>query len=343
VQAETLYKDAQAKISDAEEIRSGDGDIASMRQEAADGLDNLAGVARLSSLPIYLFESDTALISIVVDEGQLGNIYVLDAQNNRVYRISTDEFFQDMLAEPEAILSGEQIVGSFVVGPLVDMMWRPGGNQVTRDGLAILDERGALVSYFSDFSDLRAVTLDLASQWKTPSSVADFSERLYVLDQGSPAIWRYYPEGEGFTILDEQQSIEFVDEADLEHVVDMAIYSEDGSIILLYDDGRMRRYANGRLLWQESDLQANGLATPMVSPVAIKIIGRGLNSSVYVADPGSDRIIQLSLGGTFLAQYKATDEAGNELFGRISDFAVSGNPVRILVVTDNGIYSVGEE
>jgi hypothetical protein len=105
----------------------------------------------------------------------------------------------------------------------------------------------------------------------------------------------------------------------------------------------MRRYANGRLLWQESDLQANGLATPMVSPVAIKIIGRGLNSSVYVADPGSDRIIQLSLGGTFLAQYKATDEAGNELFGRISDFAVSGNPVRILVVTDNGIYSVGEE
>jgi hypothetical protein len=342
-QAESLYNEALSKISDAEEVRSGDGDITRMRREAALGLDNLVGVARLSSLPIYLFESDTALKSIVIDQEQLGSIYVLDTQNNYVYLLTTDEFFQDVITEPEILLSGEQIVGSFVVGQLVDMMWRPGGNQVTRDGLAILDERGALVSYFSDFSDLRAVTLDLASQWNTPSSVADFSERLYVLDQGTPAIWRYFAEGEGFTIIDGQQSIEFVDEADLEHVIDMAIYSEDGSIILLYDDGRLRRYANGRLLWQESDLQANGLATPIVSPVAIKIIGSGLNSSVYVADPGSDRIIQLSLGGTFLAQYKASDEAGNELFGRIADFAVIGNPARILVVTDNGVYSVGEE
>ncbi|HUS94299.1 MAG TPA: hypothetical protein VMZ24_03885 [Patescibacteria group bacterium] len=342
-QAELFYKEALSKISEAEDIRSGDRDIATMYQQAGLGLDNLVGVARLSSLPIYRFDNDTMLSSIVVDEGQLGSIYVLDTQNDRVYRLSTDELFQALTNEPETIVSREQIVGSFVVGPLVDMMWRPAGNQVTRDGLAVLDQRGALVSYFSDFSDLRAVTLDLASQWKTPSSVADFSERLYVLDQGSSAIWRYFAEGEGFTIIDEQQSIEFVDEADLEHVVDMAIYSEDGSLILLYDDGRLRRYTNGRLLWQESDLQANGLASPMISPVAVKIIGRGLNSSVYVADPASDRIIQLSLGGTFLAQYKASDEAGNELFGQITDFTVAGNPFRIVVVTSDGVYSVGEE
>jgi len=68
-----------------------------------------------------------------------------------------------------------------------------------------------------------------------------------------------------------------------------------------------------------------------------------LNSSVYVADPASDRIIQLSLGGTFLAQYKASDEAGNELFGQITDFTVAGNPFRIVVVTSDGVYSVGEE
>ena len=131
--------------------------------------------------------------------------------------------------------------------------------------------------------------------------------------------------------------------AGLDQVVDFDIYSEDGSVILLYGDGRMRRYVNGRLLWGEEALLDSGLELPLVAPVAVKIVGRGLNSSIFVADPGSDRIVQLSLGGTYLAQFKAGDETGQELFGRLRDFTVADNPLRIFVSTDSGVHLASQE
>jgi hypothetical protein len=60
-------------------------------------------------------------------------------------------------------------------------------------------------------------------------------------------------------------------------------------------------------------------------------------------DPGSERLLQFSMGGTFLAQYKANDEQGQELFGRATDFAVIENPLRILVTADNDLYQVTRE
>jgi len=338
--AVSMYNEALELISEAEDAQPEDTELASMRQEAIDGIDRLAGVERLPSSLLYQFDAGTTLASIVVDNEQLGIVYVLDTGGRMVVKLATEDSSESLTGEPTLLLRGDQVVGNYIVGSPMDMMWRPGGNQVTRDGLAVLDERGALVTFFPDFSDLRAVSLDLASQWVSPVAIASFNERLYIVDPGTPAIWRYYPEGEGFKIIEGQESLEFVDEADLAHVIDMAIYNEDGSIVLLYDDGRLRRYASGRLLWDENDLQENGMNLPFISPVSLKIIGGGLNSSIYVADPGSNRIVQLSLGGTYLAQFKATDEFGNELFSQISDFDIAGNTGAIFAVADNGIYVV---
>jgi hypothetical protein len=208
--------------------------------------------------------------------------------------------------------------------------------QVTADGLAVLDTRGALLNYRPSFSDLRAVPLGLASEWLEPRAIAQFNERLYVLDSGAAQLWRYFPESDGFYVDEAQRALSL---PDLDQAVDVAIYSEDGSVIVLYADGRVRRYGQDSLLWDETTLYTNGLDTPLVAPTRLKIIGRGLNSSIFVADPGSGRIVQFSLGGTFLAQWKAVDtENGEELFARIGDFDVADSPLRIFVASGDALY-----
>jgi hypothetical protein len=81
----------------------------------------------------------------------------------------------------------------------------------------------------------------------------------------------------------------------------------------------------------------------MVSPVSLKIAGEGLVSSLFVLDPGSQRILQFSIGGTFLAQYKAHDELGRELLGRASDFAVLQDPLRLVVAAGDGVYLINTQ
>ncbi len=342
--SELLYSEALSLIAEAEELRPGDGDLSSFRQNIYLGFDGLSGVSRLNSTLLQQYEANSSLASVEFGEALSGEIYVLDRGNNRVYReIMGEDLSSSGTGEPEIVLFEDQVIGSHILGTLVDILWRPGGNQVTRDGLAALDLRGALITYFSNFADTRAVPLALSSEWNQPVAITTFNERLYILDPGAQVIWRYFAEGEGFTLSDGQETVDFVDDADLEHAVDIAIYSEDGSVFLLYDDGRIRRYVNGRLLWGEDLLANSGLESPLVSPTSLKLAGRGLNSSLFVVDPGSDRIIQFSLGGTFLAQFKASDANGDELFGRTTDFVISENPLRIIVTAGNELYLANQK
>jgi hypothetical protein len=338
-ESEVLYKNVLGMINEAELLRPNDGDIASYRSEALLGLDGLVGVSRLNGKLFHVFSSDSMLSAVAMSETVDEGIYVLDSVNNQVFRLQlTEDFDNGEEMDPELVIFEAQVLGSHIVGAVTDIMWRPSGNQVTRDGLAMLDSRGALISHFPNFSDTRAVPLGLASDWVQPIKLTTFNERIYILDPGAQVIWRYFAEGEGFTTSEDQRYIEFVEDADIGNVVDLAIYSEDGSVLLLYNDGRLRRYVNGRFLWSESNLPTSGLESPLISPTAIKIVGRGLNSSIFVLDPGSDRIVQFSLGGTYLAQYKASDEAGSEVFAEADDFVVLENPLRIIVTAGNHLY-----
>jgi hypothetical protein len=338
------YSEVLRLADEAQKLRPDDGDVERMRQEALAELDVINKIARLTARRLQEYESDTFLTAISLGDENNGGIYTLDAAGNRIFAHDTDPSYLNLLStDPEQVLFGEQVLGSHVVGHIVDLLWRPRGSNVDRDGLAALDNNGALVSHYPNFSDSRAVPLGLASDWVEPTSITTFNERLYILDVGAEQIWRYFAEGEGFNLSDEQRSIDFVEDADLDQAVDFAIYSEDGSVIILYQDGRLRRYVNGRAIWNESDLADSGLEQPLVAPSAVKISGRGLNSSIFVSDPGSSRLVQISLGGTFLAQFKAMDESGNELFSAASDFALASDPLRIFVVSGNELYVVTQE
>jgi hypothetical protein len=344
LEAQQLYEEVIVLADQAADLRPVTSEIALLRESAVSALDDLAGVARLQGRLIQSLGPDATLTSISF-EGDAGEVlYLLDATNNTIYRqLGGPAFETETLPEPEVVLFGEQVIGSHVVGTMVDAEWRPKGTHSQRDGLAVLDTRGALLAYYPNFQDVRAVPLGLASEWRDPDDITFFGERLYILDPGAAVIWRYFPEGEGFIVTEGQRFVELPADADLANVVDFTIVSRDGSVILLYADGRLRQYAGEALLWDENDLAAAGLESPMVAPVAVKIVGSGLNSSLFVADPGSDRILQFSTGGTFLAQYKAYDELGKDLFGRVNDFVVIENPLRILVAAGDGLYETSKE
>ncbi|MGB3714277.1 MAG: hypothetical protein WA996_07600, partial [Candidatus Promineifilaceae bacterium] len=333
------YNEVLRLATDAEELRPGDSEVARIRGEALAELDRMDGVARLNAIPLQVYPKGTKLSAIDLGDPLNGELFVLDKGNNLVYLHRTSENYQGIEeSTPEVILSSEQTVGNQIVGEIVDIMWRPRGNDVSRDGLAMLDKAGVLFSYHPNLADTRAVPLGFAIDWLSPSSITSYFERLYILDNGAGEIWRYLPDGDGFILQEDEKSIQFDEDIDIEHVVDLAIHSEDGSVLLLYDDGRIRRYANRRMLWDEKSLFESGMSTQLVEPVTVKFVGRGLSSSIYVLDPGSDRLVQISLGGTFLAQFKVEDADGAELLGRASDFVVASDPNRVFIVAENTLY-----
>jgi hypothetical protein len=340
-EARSHYNQVLSLADEVERVRPGDSEVNRLRNQAMMALDRLDGVARLSAQTYYTFGDEVRLGGVVLRPGFNGGIYTLDRTSSAVYEHRTDESYTIPQEEVIPLAVGGQVpVGNYVVGDIVDLIWRPRGQAVAREGVAMLDVNGTLLMYQPTTEEYQIAALDLASEWQQPAAVATYSERLYILDRGSQEVWKYFPDGYNFVLRADDRIIGFDGEPELAQAVDLDLYSEDASLVVLYEDGRIRYYdtRSGRVQWDERDLIENGLNSPLIAPNRVKLIGRGLNASIFVSDPGSGRIIQLSRGGTVLAQYRASDDRGQDLFTRITDFDVAETPLRIFVTADNVLY-----
>ncbi len=335
------YEQVLALAIEAEELRPGDAGVAEIQRQSLLALDELDGVSRLSARSLHEFGGSTELTAVAIRDDFTGGVYVLDAANDVVYGLDTDEAYQEVLSEePETVSFGEQAIGTHIVQQLVDIMWRPSGAQVERDGVAMLDSAGALISYYTTAEEVRAAPLGLSSEWQDPVAMTQFSERLYILDPLAEVIWKYFPQDDGFVVDEGERTLFLGTDVDLRTANDLDIYGEDGSLLLTYPDGRVRYIdtASGRIEWDESDLLENGLTMPLEMPVAGKFIGRGLNASIFILDAGNGRIIQASRLGNVLAQYRATDSRGRNIVSGATDLAVAETPLRIFITNDNQLY-----
>ncbi len=343
------YHELLTLAQTADDLFPNDPDVARMRQTAQEQLDATDGITRLNATLLYEYPATSQLTAIVLQPGENGNIFVLDRAGNRVYLHRTDPTYMTLNPatptepQPEEIFFEGQVIGSHIVGTLVDMIWRPQGAAVSRAGLIVLDQRGAALTYQPNFGDSRAIPLGLAADWRLPTAITLYNERLYLLDVGIGQIWRYFPDGDNYTITAGEQTVTTPPDADPAQAVDMSIYSEDASLLLVYQNGNIGYYntRGNTVQWNEQHLLAEdgGLRAPLVAPAAAHLVGQGLNQSIFVADPGSGRIIQISRGGNVLAQYKATDAAGQELFSQITDFDIPPNPpLRIAITAGNKVY-----
>lgn len=324
------------------QLRPGDSEVARMQAIARENKDRLDGITRLTAVPLYQYSEGTQLQEVALRDGFNGGIFTLDGANNLVYLHETDGSYLTLATnEPSRILFSGQSVGSHIAGSILDLFWRPQGFSVQRSGLAMLDRGGALITYDPTVANNFAASLDLSSEWMAPVAATTFSERLYVLDSGAQTIWKYFPDGDSFVANAGDRAILFRDNPDLANAVDFDIYSEDGGLVILYNDGRIRYYdtRNGRVEWDETVLLANGLGVPLVNPTAVEIVGRGLNATIFIADAGNGRVVQISRPtGRVLAQFQATADDGSELFTDLTDFAIAELPLRIFITKGDTLY-----
>jgi hypothetical protein len=299
----------------------------------------------LAASPLFTYDRSTELAAVTLPGDFNSGIYTLDGANDVVYKHDTDESLTTLSEEDPATLGfSGQAVGNHVVEEMVDIMWRPSGAQVDNDGLAMLDRGGALVTYYPTSAETRAATLGLSSEWQNPVAMTQYSERLYVLDPPSTTVWKYFPQDEGFVVDPAERELTLNADVDLVNAIDIDLYSEDGSLLVVYGDGRIRYYdtRSGRVQWDETDLLESGLSTPLQNPVAGKLVGIGLNASIFLLDSGNGRIIQISRLGTVLAQYRATDDRGQDAFVGSTDLAIAEAPLRIFVTAGNTLYLAGQ-
>lgn len=324
------------------ELRPNDSDVNSYRQQAQNALDALDNISRLHASLLFEFPPEVNLTAVVLQPGDGGDLFVLDGNTGIVYQIRLDEQRQLADVTPAVVYSPGQAVGSHLVGPIVDIFWRPEGQAVRREGLAALDLNGALLSYRPNLDDTVVASLGFASEWQRPYGVSTYDERLYILDQGAEQIWRYFPVGDQFEIDAAERSLIFLEDPELDQVTDFDLFREDGSLVLLYGDGRIRYYNTRslRLEWDENQIQEfDPNIAPLIKPAAVKFIGDSIATGVFVADPGSGRILWFNTrAGNVLDQFRATDENGQELFTRLSDFTVTPDFDQFFFVAENQVY-----
>lgn len=343
-EAQASYLRVLSLASEVEQLRADDLEVGQMRSDALDALDRIDGVSRLTAEPFYRYSAGTNLSRIALRETGEG-IAVLDQTSNRVLFHPTDSSYQTLTPEEPSIIGfGGQVVGSNTIGSLFDILWISGGTSVTRDSIGMVDTTGGLFNFFPNLGDINGVILGNSSEWSAPTAAATYLDRLYVLDTDEQQIWKYYGSS-GYTQFEGDEALFFSADANLDQAIDFDLYSEDGSLVVLYRDGRIRYYdtRSGRIQWDETTLAQNGMSLPFIAPVAVKIVGSGLNASIFVLDPGSGRLVQLSRGGTVLTQYRVLDSAGNEILNTAADFAVADSPMRIFVVGENTLSVAGRD
>lgn len=338
-EAQAHYLVVLSLAAEAEALHPDDLEVTGMRSDALDALDRINGISRLEATTFYRYEDGADLARIVL-RGSDGGIAVLDLNGNRVLFHPTDDTYRTATAEtPITIGFGGQAVGAHTVGQLFDTIWLPGSASTTRDSIAMADVTGGLFNYYPNLGDIGGVELSNSSAWMTPIAMSSYLDRLYILDSGAGQIWKYYISSD-YSQFAGDEVIQLGEDADLLQAIDFDLYAEDGSLVVLYRDGRIRYYdtRSGRPRWDETALTQGGLVTPFVAPVSVKIVGTGLNASIYVLDPGSGRLVQLSRGGTVLTQYRVMDESGGEVLTNAADFAVTDSPVGVFVVAGDTIY-----
>jgi hypothetical protein len=332
-QKREAYLDALRLIDEGEVIRPGDTALANTRRTVLEGLDRMDNVTRLQAQVRYRYPSGSDLTGIAAGNEQYPGLYLIDNATSRLLYHPTGQNFVPESAEPQILFSSGNAIGNHIVRRPLDLLWLPGNS--TQDNtpfLLALDSGGAILAWNPENQSATSIPLALSSQWGRPSSLATYLRRLYVLDTPNERIWRYKPGGAGWDITQDDAAIELPGQ-DLHQAADIFL-DGNGGLYVAYTDGRVRRYYDGRLNWDESGLDSAN----MIAPVSLKIGGTGLGSSLYVLDPGSRMLVEIALSGSVINKYRLSSaDDGRDLLGRARDFVIAGTPARLFVITDNEI------
>ncbi len=313
--------------------RPEDSDALELRGRVVAWLDEINRVRRINYLAVLNTYPASADLSRVVAESQ--HIFVLDRRAGTVYHHQLDsswEAVEPATADTQLVTRG-QLVGNVLVGDLVDMAWIPVGVGRQKAALAILESNGVLLEYDPATGELVPLSVAASERWQFPRLVGGYSGRFYLLDSTASKIWRYEHTAEGYS----SQPYDWLETAvDLAGVVDMAI---GHSIYLLFNDGRVAKYSQGVPdLFDVSDWDV----APN-RPTALFTRPPEEMRSVYIADPGNNRIVQCGKDGQFERQFRLADsdmEGHGDALAGVTSLFVDEIAGRAFFVSGQTLYMI---
>lgn len=321
-----------AVVEECDNMRSGDAGITALRTEARSVLDRLQNVTRRVQTAIYSFPN--AQLTEVVLQGD--DMYVLDANNQQVYRIALAEDGMSAVAgsyQPiPAMRRGGRVI-NFDVGDLVDIAWADNGAGLAASNvITALDKNGLLIACPPRFlQDCTAQSLLGSETWKNPKAIQYWEGRLYILDPEGNQIWRYDPSGGTFAGV----PLEYFSGAtrpDITRAVDFAI-TTTGDVYLLLDTGVVARFRSG-------DQQPFGFTFPdtqsLENPRAMFLNPNPTTQGLFFVEQDKRTIYETTMAGTFINAFKADDE---DLYATLNNTVVDSNIGVIYALSGNTIFA----
>lgn len=184
----------------------------------------------------------------------------------------------------------------------------------------VLDEKGITKI---DRTSKKATNAIGRDEFGTIVALSAFGSNLYGLDTKSSGLWKFVPsDGEKMA-----RKAYFPETAKLDFSAGISI-TIDGSVYVLFEDGTIRKYLEGRL----DNFAPSGLDGPLKNPRQL-FTDRTLDF-LYVLDSGNHRVVVFKKNGVYEAQY------GWEGLPDVISFAVSEEQKRIFLLSGTKIYSI---
>ncbi|MHB9031612.1 MAG: hypothetical protein ACYC6L_01055 [Anaerolineae bacterium] len=313
-----------------------DSELLSLRLRILNRLDIINNVSRLYRMT-KLVDIDDPTMSLATSRLQLAgnNLFVLNRGSSKVYHLVLDESGDQLqpVTEDSLIIQPGQQLGGVEINRIVDIVWMDADVFVRRSQLFALDRSGSLVVYDPETGPqgMALMPVGNSDSWLGPQTVAKYEGNLYILDPLQSRILKYVPVDGAYT-LPPSDYLDPLLGIDLTGVVDMAI---DGNIYVLYVDGRILKFLEG----VQQPFTMDGLPTEMSTPLAMCVTG-GLTDEdpgyVYVADPGSGRILQFAKTGSYIRQFMTNPDS--DTLYNLQAFYIDESTGRLFIVADNAVW-----
>lgn len=312
-------------LDQAAQIRAPGDEIAALRSEALDALDDYDQVTRVEPILLRAYDQGATLRGPIVNGL---NLYTIDTAQNVLYREDLNDDFTELTTrEPQVITRQGELIGSQVVGNLIDLEWMEDGGVEQRNVLAVLTDNGLLLTYSPSW-DVTATLLPGSDAWADPRAIAIHERNLYVLDAGASEIWRYETSGDSYSSAPQRYFTDVI--PDLSDAVDMEI-DTNGNVYVLHGSGAITKYFSGR----QEGFAFEALPQPIVRATAMSLNLSPYDRTLFIADAGGGRLYTSALNGTILGNYRDGDDV---IFDSLSGVFHQDQPSAVFVTAGNGLY-----
>lgn len=311
--------------------------LQSLRLEAQLAIDAPRGITRLQVKALWASQDEGANIRELVLTGL--NIYALDNNNSVVYRIQLNENGTSLASMPQPLqfmTQGARVDGN-IIGKIIGITY-----DEQRDLIVALDENGLMVTCRPLFiNQCEAQQLQGFENVRNPIRITMWQNFFYVLDVGTPQIWRFTPIGntDDFANAPTEYYVTGVIPANLERAIDFEIGSSGtaigGDVFVLFGDGTMTRHRGGDALGFAFQGFPDGLDTPdRATTQAMFLNDSPIKTGFYAVSRPYRTIYYTTTAGTFQTAYQITDET---LFERLNDVVVDPEQDIIYAASGNAI------